>query len=196
MKWDLSRNVGASFHGDCSFLHHSIVDARPVGVNAAFVSSTGVVLVWQLPFIAEEASINFFILSYSLLENSEGSTTRKRRQSGNAMIRTVPYQQGSPLGVVVSGLDSDSTYEFRLSVNYSNPALLSVEATLTVHTNTTGKVNRLLVFNYQPLSPIVTAYNKMCIMLLQTPSLLQQFPWMSSETLSLFHGLHLVVKIL
>ena len=145
-------------------------------MNAAFVSSTGVVLVWQLPVIAEEASINFFILSYSLLENSEGSTTRKRRQSGNAMIRTVPYQQGSPLGVVVSGLDSDSTYEFRLSVNYSNPALLSVEATLTVHTNTTGKVNRLLVFNYQPLSPIVIAYNKMCIMLLQTPSLLQQFP--------------------
>ena len=65
--------------------------------------------------------------------------TRKRRQSGNVMVRTVPYQQGRTLGVVVSGLDSDATYEFRLSVNYSNPALLSVEATLTVHTNTTGK---------------------------------------------------------
>ena len=114
-------------------------------MNAAFVSSTGVVLLWQLPGVAEEASINSFTLSYSLIEENEGNMTRKRRQSGNVMVRTVPYQQGRTLGVVVSGLDSDSTYEFRLSVNYSNPALLSVEATLTVHTNTTGKVNRLIV---------------------------------------------------
>ena len=120
-----------------------LVDAQPVSVNAAFISSTGVVLLWQLPPIAEEASINSFTLSYSLIEDSEGNTTRKRRQSGNVIIRTLPYQQGRTLGVVVSGLDSDSTYEFRLSVNYSDPALLSVEATLTVHTNTTGKVNRL-----------------------------------------------------
>ena len=114
-------------------------------MNAAFVSSTGVVLLWQLPGVAEEASINSFTLSYSLIEENEGNMTRKRRQSGNVMICTVPYQQGRTLGVVVSGLDSDATYEFRLSVNYSNPALLSVETTLTVHTNTTGKVNRLIV---------------------------------------------------
>ena len=120
-----------------------LVDARPVGVNAAFVSSTGVVLVWQLPAIAEEASISSFILSYSLLGDSEGNTTRKRRETGDVMIRTVPYQQGRTLGVVVSGLDSNSLYEFRVSVNYSDPVLLSVQASLTVRTNTTGKLNRL-----------------------------------------------------
>ena len=139
-----------------------LVDARPVDVNAAFVSSTGVVLLWQLPAIAEEANISSFILSYSLLGDSEGSTTRKRRETGDVMIRTVPYQQGRTLGVVVTGLESNSLYEFRVSVNYSDPVLLSVQASLTVRTNATGKFNRLRVLNYLPLSPIVTAYNTIC----------------------------------
>ena len=120
-----------------------LVDAQPVDVNAAFVSSTGVVLLWQLPAIAGEANISFFILSYSLLGDSEGNTARKRRESGDVMIRTVPFQQGRTLGVVVSGLDSNALYEFRVSVNYSDPVLLSVQASLTVRTNTTGKFNRL-----------------------------------------------------
>ena len=112
-------------------------------MNAAFVSSTGVVLLWQLPSIAEEATISSFILSYILLGDSEENTTRKRRETGDVMIRIMPYQQGRTLGVVVSGLDSNALYEFRVSVNYSDPVLLSVQASLTVRTNTTGKFNRL-----------------------------------------------------
>ena len=139
-----------------------LVDARPVDVNAAFVSSTGVVLLWQLPAVAEDANISSFTLSYSLLGDSEGNTTRKRRETGDDMIRTVPYQQGRTLGVVVTGLESNSLYEFRVSVNYSDPVLLSVQASLTVRTNATGKFNRLQVLNYLPLSPIVTAYNNTC----------------------------------
>ena len=115
-----------------------LVDARPVGVNAAFVFSTGVVLLWQLPTIAESAGISSFILSYSLLGDSEGNTTHTKQPGGEAMTRTVSYQQGRTPGVVVSRLDSDALYEFRVSVNYSDPVLLSAEASLTEHTNTSG----------------------------------------------------------
>ena len=131
-------------HGESNLCFSTVlVDARPVGVNAAFVSSTGVVLVWQLPRIAESAGVNSFILSYSLQGGGEGNTTHTKQPGGEAMTRTVPYQQGKAPGVVVSGLDSDALYEFRVSVNYSDPVLLSAEASLTVHTNTTGKINRL-----------------------------------------------------
>jgi len=109
------------------------VDAQPVGLNAVFISATGVVLTWVLPTIAQSVGVNSFLLSYSLQE-SEGNMTRTRRQSGEIMTLTIPYQQGRTPGTAVSGLDPDSLYEFRISVNYSNPVLQSAEATLTART--------------------------------------------------------------
>ena len=43
--------------------------------------------------------------------------------------------------MAVSGLDSDMLYQFRVSVNYSDPMLLSAEATVTVRTNSLGEFN-------------------------------------------------------
>ena len=110
----------------------------------AFVTATSVVLVWQLPTIAESAGINSFILSYNIQgEESEGNTTNTRHPSGEAITRTVPYEQGRTPGAAVSGLESDALYDFRVSVNYSNPVLLSAEASVTAHTNSLGEFNRL-----------------------------------------------------
>ena len=109
------------------------MDAQPVGLNAVFISATGVVLTWVLPTIAQSAGVNSFLLSYSLQE-SEGNMTRTRRQSGEVMTLTIPYQQGRTPGTAVSGLDPDSLYEFRILVNYSNPVLQSAEAALTART--------------------------------------------------------------
>ena len=55
----------------------------------------------------------------------------------------MPYQQGRTPGAAVSGLESDALYEFRVSVNYSNPVLLSAEASVTVRTSLLGEFNRL-----------------------------------------------------
>ena len=110
----------------------------------AFVTATSVVLVWQLPTVAESAGINSFILSYNIQgEDSEGNATHTRQPSGEPITRTMPYQQGRTPGAAVSGLESDALYEFRVSVNYSNPVLLSAEASVTVHTNSFGEFNRL-----------------------------------------------------
>ena len=116
------------------------VDAQPVGLTAVFISDTGMVLTWQLPTIAQSAGVNSFLLSYSLQE-SEGNLTRTRRQSGEVTTRTVPYQQGRIPGTVVSGLDPDSLYEFRVSVNYSNPVLQSAEAVLAERTLEASELN-------------------------------------------------------
>ena len=102
-----------------------------------FVSANSVVLAWQLPTIAESAGVNFFLLSYSLQEvDREEYTTHT-----NGV--TVPYQQARTPGAAVRGLNSDTHYEFRVSVNYSDPVLLSAEASVTVHTNQSGMFNGL-----------------------------------------------------
>ena len=102
-----------------------------------FVSATSVVLAWQLPTIAESAGVNFFLLSYRLQEvDREVDTTHT-----NGVM--VPYQQARTPGAAVSGLNSDALYEFRVSVNYSDPVLLSVEASVTVRTNQSGMFTEL-----------------------------------------------------
>ena len=119
----------------------SVVDAQPVGLNVAFVTATSVVLVWQLPTIAESAGVNSFILSYNLHgEESGGNTTHTGQPSRDDITRTVSHQQGRTPGMAVSGLDSDTLYRFRVSVNYSDPMLLSAEATVTVRTNSLGEL--------------------------------------------------------
>ena len=112
-------------------------------MNAAFVSATTVVLVWQLPTIGESAGVDSFIVSYSLQEDSEENSTHTRHPSGEAMTHTVSYQQGRTPGVVISGLNSSALYNFTVSINYSSPVLLSAEASVTVHTDPLGKFNRL-----------------------------------------------------
>ena len=112
-------------------------------MNAAFVSATTVVLVWQLPTIGESAGVDSFILSYRLKGDNEENTTDTRQPSGETMTRTVSYQQGRTPGVVISGLNSSSLYIFKVSINYSNPVLLSAEASVTVHTDPSGKFNSL-----------------------------------------------------
>ena len=103
-----------------------------------FVSATSVVLAWQLPTIAESAGVNFFLLSYSLQGvDSEGNTTLRGLPDG--VTRMVPYQQASTPGAAVRGLNFDALYEFQVSVNYSDPVLLSVEASVAVHTNPSCK---------------------------------------------------------
>ena len=105
-----------------------------------FVSATSVVLAWQLPTIAKSAGINFFLLSYNLQEvDSEGNTTHRGLPDG--VTHMVPYQQARTPGAAVSGLNSDALYEFQVSVNYSDPVLLSAEASVTVHTNPSSKFN-------------------------------------------------------
>ena len=99
-----------------------------------FVSATSVVLAWQLPTIAESADINFFLLSYNLQEvDREDYITHT-----DGVTRMVPYQQVRTPGAAVRGLNSDALYEFRVSVNYSDPVLLSAEASVTVRTNQSG----------------------------------------------------------
>ena len=110
----------------------------------AFVTATSVVLVWQLPNIAESAGINSFILSYNIQgEESEGNTTHTRQPSGEPVTRTMPYQEGRTPGAAISGLESDALYDFRVSVNYSNPVLLSAAASVIVRTSLLGEFNRL-----------------------------------------------------
>ena len=122
----------------------SVVDAQPVGLNVAFVTATSVVLVWQLPTIAESAGVDFFILSYNLhREETGGNTTHTGQPIGDDITSTVSHQQGLTPGTAVSGLDSDTLYQFRVSVNYLDPMLLSAEATVTVHTNSLGEFNNL-----------------------------------------------------
>lgn len=102
------------------------------------------VLVWQLPTIAESAGVNFFILSYNLhREESRGSATRTGQPNGDDITHTLSHQQGRTPGTAVSGLDSDTLYQFRVSVNYSDPMLLSAKATVTVRTNSLGEFNNL-----------------------------------------------------
>ena len=113
-------------------------------MNAAFVSATTVVLVWQLPTIGESAGVDSFILSYSLRGDSE-NTTHTRQPSAETMTRIVSPQQGRTPGVVISGLNSSAIYDFKVSINYSNPVLLSAEASVTVRTDPSGKLNRLYV---------------------------------------------------
>ena len=109
-----------------------------------FVSATSVVLAWQLPTIAESAGVNFFLLSYNLQEvDSEGNTTHKGLPDRHIMAHMLPYQQVQTPGAAVSGLNSDTHYEFRVSVNYSDPVLLSAEASVTVHTNQSGMFTEL-----------------------------------------------------
>ena len=109
-----------------------------------FVSATSVVLAWQLPTIAESAGVYFFLLSYSLQElDSEGNTAHRELADRHTMTRMVPYQQATTPGAAVSGLDSDALYEFRVSVNYSDPVLLSAETSVTVHTSQSGMLNGL-----------------------------------------------------
>ena len=97
-----------------------------------FVSATSVVLAWQLPTIAESAGVNFFLLNYNLQEVDTITHT-------DGVTRMVPYQQARTPGAAVRGLNSDAVYEFQVSVNYSDPVLLSVEASVTVHTNSSRK---------------------------------------------------------
>ena len=100
-----------------------------------FVSATSVVLAWQLPIIAQSAGVYFFLLSYNLQElDSEGNTTHRGLPDRHIMTRMVPYQQARTPGAAVSGLVSDALYEFRVSVNYSDPVLLSAETSVTVYT--------------------------------------------------------------
>ena len=109
-----------------------------------FVSATSVVLAWQLPTIAELAGVHFFLLSYNLQEmNSRENTIHRGLPVRHIMTRMVPHQQAMTPGAAVSGLDSDALYEFRVSVNYSDPVLLSAEASVTVHTNSSGMFNGL-----------------------------------------------------
>ena len=97
------------------------------------------VLAWQLPTIAESADTNFFLLSYNLQEvDREEYTTHTNR-----VTRMVPYQQVRTPGAAVSGLNSDTLYEFQVSVNYSDPVLLSAEASVMVRTNESGMFNGL-----------------------------------------------------
>ena len=111
-----------------------------------FVSATSVVLAWQLPTIAESAGVHFFLLSYNLQElDSEGNTTHRGLPDRHIMTRMVPYQQARTPGAVVHGLNSDAIYEFQVSVNYSDPVLLSAETSVTVHTNQLGMFNGLSV---------------------------------------------------
>ena len=106
-----------------------------------FVSATSVVLAWQLPTIAESAGVNFFLLSYNLQEvDREEYTTHT-----DGVTRMVPYQQVRTPGAAVHGLNSDTHYEFRVSVNYSDPVLLSAEASVTVRTNQSGMFTGLSV---------------------------------------------------
>lgn len=114
-------------------------------MNAAFVSATTVVLVWQLPTIGESAGVDSFILSYTLRGDSEENTTHTRQPSAETMTRIVSPQQGRTPGVVISGLNSSAIYNFKVSINYSNPVLLSAEASVTVRTDPSGKLNRLYV---------------------------------------------------
>ena len=125
----------------CFWFSTILVDAQPVGMNAAFVSATTVVLVWQLPTIGESAGVDSFILSYSLKGDSEENTTQTRQPT-----RTVSYQQGRTPGVVISGLNSSSLYNFKVSINYSNPVLLSAETSVTVRTDPSSKFNRLYMW--------------------------------------------------
>ena len=109
-----------------------------------FVSATSVVLAWQLPTIAESAGVHFFLLSYNLQEvNSGENTTHRGLPDRHTVTRMVPYQQATTPGAAVSGLDSDALYEFRVSVNYSDPVLLSAKASVTVHTSRSGMFNGL-----------------------------------------------------
>jgi len=121
-------------------------------MNAAFVSATTVVLVWQLPTIGESAGVDSFIVSYSLQEDSEENSTHTRHPSGEAMTHTVSYQQGRTPDVVISGLNSSALYNFTVSINYSSPVLLSAEASVTVHTDPLGKFNRLGVLPTQSIT--------------------------------------------
>ena len=121
----------------------SVVDAQPVGLNVAFVTATSVVLVWQLPTIAESAGVNSFILSYNLHREESGENTTQTGQPRDDITRTLSHQQGRTPGTAVNGLDSDTLYQFRVSVNYSDPMLLSAKATVTVHTNSLGEFNNL-----------------------------------------------------
>ena len=121
-------------------------------MNAAFVSATTVVLVWQLPTIGESAGVDSFIVSYSLQEDSEENSTHTRHPSGEVMTRTVSYQQGRTPGVVISDLNSSALYNFTVSINYSSPVLLSAEASVTVHTDPLGKFNRLGVLPTQSIT--------------------------------------------
>ena len=130
----------------CFWFSTTLVDVQPVGMNAAFVSATTVVLVWQLPTIGESAGVDSFILSYSLKGDSEENATQTRQPSGETMTRTVSYQQGRTPGVVISGLNSSSLYNFKVSINYSNPVLLSAETSVTVRTDPSGKFNRLYMW--------------------------------------------------
>ena len=115
------------------------VETQVAGLNVVFVSATSVVLAWHLPTIAESAGVNFFLLSYSLQKvDGEEYTTHT-----DGVTLLVPYQQARTPGVAVSGLNSDTHYEFRVSVNYSDPVLLSAEASVTVHTNWSGMFNGL-----------------------------------------------------
>ena len=114
-----------------------------------FVSATSVVLAWQLPTIAESAGVNFFLLSYNLQGvESEGNTTHRGLPNRHFLTRMVPYQQVWTPGAAVSGLNSGTLYEFRVSVNYSDPVLLSAVATVTVHTNQSGMFNGLRVTTF------------------------------------------------
>ena len=63
-------------------------------MNAAFVSATTVVLVWQLPTIGESAGVDSFILSYSLRGDSE-NTTHTRQQPGGYGHPGLPERSGA-----------------------------------------------------------------------------------------------------
>ena len=108
-----------------------------------FVSATSVVLAWQLPTIAESAGVNFFLLSYSLqnIDREEHTT----HTDGLTVTLNVPYQQARTPGTAVSGLNSDAVYEFKVSVNYSDPVLLSAEASVAVHTYQSSMFNGLSI---------------------------------------------------
>ena len=125
-------------------LPYCIVEAQVVGLNVVFVSAISVVLAWQLPTIAGSAGVNFFLLSYNLQElNSGENTTHRGWPDRHILTRIVPYHQARISGAAVSGLDSDALYEFRVSVNYSDPVLLSAETSVTVRTNQSGMFNGL-----------------------------------------------------
>ena len=127
-----------------SWFVFTVVESQVVGLNVVFVSATSVVLAWQLPTIAESAGVHFFLLSYNLQElDSEGNTTHRELPNRRIMTLMVPYQQATTPGAAVSGLDSDALYEFQVSVNYSDPVLLSAKAIVTVHTNPSGMFNGL-----------------------------------------------------
>lgn len=109
-----------------------------------FVSATSVVLAWQLPTIAESAGVHFFLLSYNLQElDSERNTTQRGWPDRHILTHIVPYHQARTPGAAVSGLNSDALYEFQVSVNYSDPVLLSAEISVTVHTSRSGMFNGL-----------------------------------------------------